>query len=637
MMIKDDFKQSITAQYKPRIDTDKLFAYGDCKLDCLADDLIKFAEKMQLKDRKLWHMIAEQFSGTPDDEDNGWRGEYWGKHMRGACMTYEYTHDEELYDVLEETAKELLTYQDELGRFSTYSIEAEFNGWDMWSRKYVLLGYLHFYEICKNAELKEEIKNALCRHLDYIISKIGEGKKRITETSDIWQGINSSSILEPVVRLYNITGKEEYIEFAKYIVDNGGANDCNIFNLAYENKLAPHEYPVTKAYELMSCFEGLLEYYRVCKEKKWKIACENFAQQVIKHELTIIGSAGCTHELFDNATVRQTYTKYSGLMLETCVTVTWMKLCYQLLCLTGKSVYADCIECSAYNALFGAVNTEGSRCGDKATFDVEFYRDVYNTYADANSDINGGGQTFDSYSPLRADIRGRAVGGFKPMENRTAYCGCCIAIGAAGLALLPKASVMRSRKGYKFLLYMNGKVSTKDATFEIKTDYPKGNTVEITVYPRIGRQMELAFRVPSFHKGLSAEHLNAYYIYVGRHQYFKITKFWEYGEKVTLYLNMNPRIVRGKKNPDDKLSNKHIAVLYGPLVLARDARFGEVGEVLDVKCDSLKLEPADTVDFPHMAEFDVTIGDKTIKMVDYASCGKTWDEKSKFEAWMRIK
>ena len=45
-------------------------------------------------------------------------------------------------------------------------------------------------------------------------------------------------------------------------------------------------------------------------------------------------------------------------MQETCVTVTWIKLCYQLLRITGDSVYADEIEKSVYNALYGAVNTE---------------------------------------------------------------------------------------------------------------------------------------------------------------------------------------------------------------------------------------------------------------------------------------
>ena len=40
----------------------------------------------------------------------------------------------------------------------------------------------------------------------------------------------------------------------------------------------PYEYPVVKAYELMSCFEGLLEYSLVVKEEKWQISVKNFIE-----------------------------------------------------------------------------------------------------------------------------------------------------------------------------------------------------------------------------------------------------------------------------------------------------------------------------------------------------------------------
>ena len=627
----------VTQQYKTREKTDSLFFGGRFDYNSAADELIRFVEKNQLKDRELWHMIAEQFASSPDDEDNGWRGEYWGKLMRGACMTYKYTRDEELYDCLESSARELLSYQDSLGRFSTYSPEKEFHGWDMWSRKYVLLGFLHFIDICKSEELKKEIISAMCRHLDYIISKIGADKLSITKTSEIWQGINSSSILEPVVRMYNLTNKKEYLDFAAYIVENGGADECNIFNLAYEDKLAPYQYPVIKAYELMSCFEGLLEYYRVTGIEKWRTACENFAKKIISTEITIIGCAGCEHEVFNNSSLMQTYTKYDGLMLETCVTVTWMKLCFQLLCLTGESVYADCIEQSAYNALFGAVNTDASRCTEKTFFDVEYFRDVYNTYAEKKKDINGGGQCFDSYSPLRADIRGRAVGGFKPMYNGSAYCGCCIAIGAAGLALVPLASVTEDRNGYIFSLYINGSADMSGAEFEIKTDYPACGRVEITVNPKKEQQFAVRLRIPSFSQdtkiSVNADELPN----VKCGEYYMISKRWEKGDKIVLDFDMNLRLVRGMENPEDELSSKQIAVLYGPIVLAREARFGSVGEVLDVRGESVSAEKADTIKFKHMCEFDVTVDGKTIKMADYASCGKTWDDNSRLEAWIMTK
>ncbi len=45
--------------------------------------------------------------------------------------------------------------------------------------------------------------------------------------------------------------------------------------------------------------------------------------------------------------------------METCVTVTWMKLCDQLLRLTGDVRYADELEKNLYNGLLGAMMPDG--------------------------------------------------------------------------------------------------------------------------------------------------------------------------------------------------------------------------------------------------------------------------------------
>lgn len=39
----------------------------------------------------------QQFRDQQDGENQGWRGEYWGKMMRGAVMVYEYSQNRELY------------------------------------------------------------------------------------------------------------------------------------------------------------------------------------------------------------------------------------------------------------------------------------------------------------------------------------------------------------------------------------------------------------------------------------------------------------------------------------------------------------------------------------------------------------
>lgn len=70
-----------------------------------------------------------------------------------------------------------------------------------------------------------------------------------------------------------------------------------------------------------------MEYYRVTGVEEWKLAVIRFAKRVFASDITAIGCAGCTHELFDHSAVRQLDAAEKGVMQETCVTVTRMKLC----------------------------------------------------------------------------------------------------------------------------------------------------------------------------------------------------------------------------------------------------------------------------------------------------------------------
>ena len=325
---------------------------AEAKYVGLVHDAVLATESHQLLNKKTWDKFVEVFTEDSDDHDIGWRCEYWGKMMRGACLTYRYHGDEKLYEMLDYAVRELLKVQREDGRFSTYSEKMQFNGWDLWGRKYVLTGMMHFVDVCRDEVLKSEILEALCRHADYIVEKIGEGEgqKSILKTSGHWLCLNSCTILEPFIDLYKRTGKQSYLDFAEYIIGLGGCAGGNLTELAILDEIAPFEYPVNKAYEMMSFFEGLLAYYELTGEEKYLDAVSKFIEKVNETDVTIIGCSGCTHELFDNSIVKQT--EYNEVqMQETCVTVTWMRVLARLHLLTGKVEYVDRMERSAYNAL----------------------------------------------------------------------------------------------------------------------------------------------------------------------------------------------------------------------------------------------------------------------------------------------
>lgn len=565
----------------------------------IMDAKVRFIEKNQLMTKEDWILFIHQFKRGRDTVDRGWRGEFFGKMMRGACMTYSYTKNEKLYLFLTEVVEEMLKVQDKKGRFSTYNIVSEFKGWDLWCRKYVMVGLLSYYEICRNEELKPRIVEALEKHLDYIVERVGYGNKvDLGASSDLWGGINSASILEPVMKMYNLTHKNSYLEFARYIIAFLMTSDVNIFTLALENKLYPYEYPVTKAYEMMSCFEGLLEYHLVTGEEKWKRAVVDFVDKIIESEVTVVGGAGCKGELFNNGALTQTGP--DGIMQETCVTVTLMRLLNRLLSVTGEAKYADYIEKSLYNALYGAVNDNL----------VE-------------------GLIFDSYSPLTLGRRGKLVGGKKELSDDRYY-GCCAAIGSAGVALPLLTAVMTTKSGIALNYYESGIIYADGFSIRIDTEYPKKGKIKFT-FERVPKSKKtVLFRIPEFAvNGSTVKVLKEKLSTDGERRegyYFPVTREWKKGDTVELDLNMNLRTF------SPKLNDGYFAVLWGPLVFARDKRITPVGSSVEFS-NKLKISFIDP-EIPAFLEAKVKVGNEEIRMIDYQSAGKTFDDKSKFEAFL---
>ncbi len=562
---------------------------------------IGFVTDWQLKDRELWKKFVNQFRLRSDSQKGGWRGEFWGKMMRGACLTWQYTQDGELYEILEETARDLLTTQDSLGRISTYTVETEFSGWDMWCRKYVLTGLQHFYDICKDETLKRQIVNTLKCHGDYILSKVGPGKLDITKTSNFWGGINSCSILEPMVRLYTMTWEEKYLDFARYILSTGGCADGNMLEAALAGDKLPHEFPTVKAYETMSFFEGALAYYEVTGETRYFTAVRQFVQLVMDHEISVIGCSGCEHELFDNTVKTQT-TSDCVLQQETCVTVTWMRLLARMLMLTGDVRYAHAFETPSYNAMPGSVNYEKQK-----GFDYWVSKKPTEPLP------------FDSYSPLRSNARGQGTGGIRMFDEGGFY-GCCGCIGTAGLALRPLTAFMKYDEGFVIHDYYAGTVDTSTpggnrVLFLAESTYPREGTYSLRIRLEKQEQFTLRLRIPAWCP--MAQIQVGVEVFQAPAGYFELTRQWQDGDTIQAAFPMELRTIE-----QDGLT----AYFYGPVTLCRD----------DLKKDEL---PENGGHLPlqgrEMLRMAVKTKEGVCLLTDYASCGKSWNrENSQIHVWM---
>lgn len=465
------------------------------------------------------------------DNGGGFTGEFWGKWFTSTALSYGYQPITAHKSILDKSIAALLETQDADGRISSYSREQDFGYWDIWGRKYVLLGLIADYDQTGNKAALQ----AACLATDALIEIAGPGKKKLTETGlQVLESLSSNSILEPVVLVYERSGNKKYLDFAKYLVQLW--SEPNKYNpkgiRLIEEALAgtdPIRIAAPKGYEMMSCYEGLCELYRVTGDKRLLDAVVKFGESVLKKEIMIVGS-GSSGELWCDGAKRQT--EILEQPMETCVTVTWMKLCYQLLRLTGNPVWADQMEISLYNALFGAMIENG--------------------------------KWWAYFSPLIGERMP------SPMQVPVCRSSCCVANGPRGMLITPGWSVMKGKQGPLINLYSNGTWSQMlDDGTELKikqvTDYPVSKEILIEIELPKPDLFTISLRIPAWSKNTNLI-VNDEKVICQAGTYAQIKREWRKGDKIRLELDLRGRIVRAPGSVNE------LAVMRGPIVLALDNR-----------------------------------------------------------------
>lgn len=527
-------------------------------------------------------------------------GEMWGKAVRSGCMFYRYTADPELKEILSQTVKDLLSTVRPNGSISCVPPEKQPDGpgGDLWERKYVLLGLDRYYDL---VEADPAVLRAMTDLADCIIEQVGEPPK-VPITSLGWSPnhIESSTLLEPFMRLYNRTGEKRYLDFARYIVSTGGSEGYDIFRQAYDN-VPPHEMggPYPKAYEMMSMFEGAVEYYRVTGDEYVRRSFMNLYDNIRRNEITIVGNGGGDQpyhpavmgEGWDHTAVEQTNPDITR-MMETCVGVTWMKFCSQILRLTGDPSAVDEIEKYIYNGLLGAMKPSG---------DGFSYVNLFNGEKVTNY---GWGTTFGSL----------------PVT-------CCNLNGPMGLAYIPFVAVMESDRGPVVNLYnaARAELSTPQGdslSLRIETDFPLSDRVLVRVDPHAASLFTLSLRIPSWSERTVVKVNGKKVRSVEPGAYLSLERIWKPGDRVELAFDMRCRLLdapRGSNRAGDSFQ----ALVWGPIVLARDENidpdYDEPVRVVAGKDRVVRVKRVAPTLASTRLEFEVPTDDGPIRMTDYAS------------------
>jgi len=589
--------------------TDRLtsFSSSSIKIEGYLGQKMDLVIKGRIKAQDVDHLI-EPFRHK--EETSLWQSEFWGKWIQSAIAAYDYNRDPELPGIIKNAVSGLLQTQMPNGYIGNYSDAAALRHWDIWGRKYTLLGLIAYYDLTGDRNALNSAK----RVADHLMTQVGQDKANIVKTGN-YRGMPSSSVLEPVVYLYRRTGDSRYLDFAKYIVNQWETTDgpklvsSALSGIPVSQRF---QHPASwwsyengqKAYEMMSCYDGLLELYRVTGEPSYIKAVEMAVKNIISEEINIAGS-GSAFECWYNGVKYQTEPTYHT--METCVTMTWMKLCHNLLRITGNPLYADEIEKSMYNALMASMKYDGSQIA--------------------------------KYSPL---------GGIRHAgeEQCGMHINCCNANGPRAFMMIPAFAVMRS--GNDIYINVYGRNSTtipmnpKNNVIVSQTgSYPVDEITEINIDPVKAESFTIGLRIPKWSANTVISVNGTEISDIEPGTYKKISRVWIKGDKIAIRFDLSGRVVT---------SNGYQAIIRGPVVLARDARFidGFIYEPAVISKDKegrVNLKSSENKPENIWMSFTAPLvlgtdleGDfrnpKEINFCDFASAGNTWGEDSRYRVWI---
>jgi DUF1680 family protein len=450
-----------------------------------------------------------------------WDGEHVGKWLHAATLAWVNSGDPALREKLDYVVAELIKCQLPDGYLGTYLEKDRWTEWDVWAHKYNLIGLITYMRYTGN-----ETPLPTCRRMaDLLCNTFGDepGKRDILKAG--WHvGMAPTSVLEPMVLLYRLTGEPRYLDFCKYILraweqPNGPKIISTLRTLKRVDKVGNG-----KAYEMLSCLNGALEYYRTVNDPAILEACLNAWQDIVANRLYLTGTASYGELFHDNYDLPNVNN-----VGETCVTVTWLQFNAQLLRLTDEARFADELEKIVLNQLLGAQRCDGSAWG--------YYVQM------------------EGKKPYSSTLDGH----------------CCLSSGPRGVALIPSFAVSTDADGLVVNLYDTGTASLmlRDGTpvkLRTETLYPSDDKVHLTLEPATEKLFTLKIRTPSWCHQASAEIDGTKTKAIPQPDgYAAIRRSWKKGDRIDLSFKLEPRVIVG-----DHLNEGKVAVLYGPLVLAAD-------------------------------------------------------------------
>lgn len=375
------------------------------------------------------------------------------------------------------------------------------------------------------------------KYADCVCREIGEGDNQVVR-------VPGHQIAEmALAKLYLVTGDRKYLDQAKFFLDKRGyTSRRDEYSQAHKPVLEQDE-AVGHAVRAAYMYSGMADVAALTGDHGYIDAIDRIWDNIVSKKLYITGGIGATNagEAFGENYELPNMSAYC----ETCAAIGNVYVNYRMFLLHGDSKYYDVLERTLYNGLISGVS------------------------------LDGGG--FFYPNPLES------IG----QHQRQPWfgCACCPSNICRFIPSLPGYIYAVKDNSLYVNLFMSNtmthEIGGKKVTVKQHTSYPWDGQVDIEIEKSAAKSFTLKVRIPgwvrnevvpsdlyTYNDGKRPSYkvlLNGEEIEAELQQgYFCIDRKWRKGDKVTLVMDMETRVV--KANNKVEADRGRVAIERGPVV-----------------------------------------------------------------------
>lgn len=429
-----------------------------------------------------------------------------------------------------------------------------------------------------------------CRYADCVVREVGpaEGQACVVPGHQIAE--------MALVRLYIITGKQQYLDEAKFLLDYRGRTQRKDLYSQSDKPVVEQSEAWGHAVRAGYMYAGMADVAAVTGDSSYIKAIDRICDNIVSRKYYITGGVGARHsgEAFGADYELPNLTAYN----ETCAAISMVYLFHRMFLLHGQSKYIDCMERTLYNGVISGMSVDGGRF---------FYP-----------------------NPLSSDGK-YAFNADNTTERQPWFgCACCPSNLSRFIPSLPGYiyAVSGGRNLY-VNLFAAGEATVniegRTVALEQQTAYPWDGDVRLSIKKSQARQdFTIKVRIPGWVRShpvpsdlysYSDAVLPSYSISingqpasdgVGDDGYVSITRRWKKGDVVSIHFDMPVRTTRA--NHKVSADRGRVSIERGPLVYCAE---GADNSDIDITGFVMPRNPHFTTSQYHIAghrdvSFDVT-------------------------------